>query len=219
MANNYPNINPSSFDDLYSGFTQIIRSYLNDYLFTAIPVSVASVSEDNRFVNLSPVLQNITTRGQIIPINENDIYYNIPMMTMFGNGCEISFNVAVGDRGLLIGCKYDTSNYKQTHEVSPVGSSRTFSFSDGFFLPLDFKTKTEGVVIRNGETVLNLMPEAVTITTKNATVNAESVNLGGTGGANIARVGDSVQVEITSGSSAGTWNGTITSGSSVSKSI
>lgn len=38
--------------------------------------------------------------------------------------------------------------------------------------------------------------------------------IGGAGGPAIARVGDSVQVNVTSGSSAGTWSGTITSGGS-----
>lgn len=46
---------------------------------------------------------------------------------------------------------------------------------------------------------------------KPVNVNGSQVNLG-EGGAAIARVGDSVQVTITTGSSAGTYNGTITSG-------
>lgn len=45
----------------------------------------------------------------------------------------------------------------------------------------------------------------------NVNVNAAKVNLG-EGGAQIARIGDTVQVVITGGSSAGTYNGTITSG-------
>lgn len=52
----------------------------------------------------------------------------------------------------------------------------------------------------------------------NVNVSAPTVNLSatttnlGVGGQPIARVGDSVQVEVTSGSSSGTWVGTITSG-------
>ena len=47
---------------------------------------------------------------------------------------------------------------------------------------------------------------------KAATVNVDATQTNlGTGGANIARLGDEVTVEITSGSSAGTYTGTITS--------
>lgn len=44
-------------------------------------------------------------------------------------------------------------------------------------------------------------------------INGESVSLAG-GGPAVARAGDSVSVNVLSGSSAGTWSGTITSGSS-----
>lgn len=258
MADNFPNTNPSAYSDPFTAINQIIQSYLADYVFTCIPVEVVALNADNRFVNLKPILQNKLTTGEIIPITDDDIYYNVPMMTIFGNGCEISILTSTGDRGLLIGSKYDISNYKKTHEVSPVGSSRTFSFSDGFFLPLDFQTKQDGVIVRNQNTVLHLLPESITMTTTQltahaqqvvvnaetvevnattATTNAESVavnaktvslgngqagqaiSIGGGGGKGLARVGDTIEVEVLSGSSAGTWQGVITSGSGVATSV
>lgn len=51
----------------------------------------------------------------------------------------------------------------------------------------------------------------VTITAPNVDIAASTTNLG-IGGQPIARLGDSVQVNVTSGSSSGTWTGTITSG-------
>lgn len=233
IERNAPSFNPGALTDFYTAVQQAIADYLGDYVSTCIPVEVVSVptntetgETNNQLVNVKPVLQNTLMNGTVLPITDNDIYYNIPMMTLFGNQCEISFEVSPGDKGLLIASKYDISNYKSFHTTTDKPTLRKFSFSDGFFLPLDFQQKQTGIILRNGETVLNILPEEVTITTKTinataetATITAQAVNLGGEGGADIARVGDTVSVNVESGSSAGTWSGTITSGSSVSKSI
>lgn len=71
-------------------------------------------------------------------------------------------------------------------------------------------TQSSGVTIDNsGTTEIN--------SSGNVSVNAPTVNIEasvtnlGAGGQAIARLGDSVQVNVTSGSSSGTWSGTITS--------
>ena len=53
----------------------------------------------------------------------------------------------------------------------------------------------------------------VALLTTGVVVTAPSVDLAGTGGAAVARVGDAVQVTIPGGPAAGTYTGTITSGS------
>lgn len=245
---NAPSFNPGALSDFYAAVQQAIADYLGDYVSTCIPVEVVSIPVDtetgepnNQLVNVQPVLQNTMMNGTVLPITSNDTYYNIPMMTLFGNQCEISFQVSPGDKGLLIASKYDISNYKNIHAATDKPTLRTFSFSDGFFLPLDFQQKQNGIILRNGETVLNILPESITINTKSidvtaqtatvkaeetvtietqtATITAQAVNLGGEAGVGIARIGDQVSVDVQAGSSAGTWTGTITSGSTVSKSI
>lgn len=230
---NAPSFNPGALSDFYTAIQQCIADYMSNYVSTCIPVEVVSIPADsetgeanNQLVNVQPVLQNTMMNGDILPITSNDIYYNIPMMTMFGNQCEISFEVTPGDKGLLIASKYDISNYKTEHVATDKPTLRTFSFSDGFFLPLDFQNKQAGVILKNGESVLNILPESVTINTKavqvtaeTATVTASAVALGGEGGSAVSRVGDTVEVEVTSGSSAGMWSGKITSGSGVTTSI
>ena len=72
---------------------------------------------------------------------------------------------------------------------------------------------------------INITGDALVINCKTAEVNAETsatvnspaVNLGGEGGLGVARLGDAVEVNVTSGSSAGTWSGTITAASSIVK--
>jgi len=51
----------------------------------------------------------------------------------------------------------------------------------------------------------------VNLTANNVNIDAVQTNLG-VGGPDIARVGDTVEVNVGSGSSAGTWTGTITTG-------
>ncbi len=224
---NIPNLNIGSFSSFYSQMTNAIKQYINSYVNTCIParvVAVKAVQNDIQLIDVKPVLKNVTTLGEELEIT--GVYHNIPLMTFNGNGCDIKFNVNVGDFGLLIASKYDISGIKTGANEAKIGSERTFSFSDGFFIPLFFNSKGEGIIISNKDTVLQLLPESVNITTKtitvnaeNATVNAQAVNLGGDGGQEVARKGDSVQVVVESGSSAGTWNGTITGGSGVVKSI
>lgn len=94
------------------------------------------------------------------------------------------------------------------------------------FKAADTLTQTAQTINISGTTAVNvktktLIAEAdsVSVKAKTATVDAETttvngkVNLAG-GGQGVARLGDAVQVNVTSGSSAGTWSGTITSASS-----
>lgn len=254
MSNNlYPNPNPSSLDDLFAGLNQIITQYLDNYVYTIIPCEVVELQTNNAFVNVKPVLQHIDTVGNVLPITNDDIFYNIPMLTLFGNKCEISFLVEAGDKGLLLANKYDISNYKKERKASPIASPRKFSFSDAMFIPLDFQGKQDGVIVRNTTTQTHWLPTSITDTTSDKTVNASnsmtvntktdttnattsttnattitfngdtitlnggtvSLGAGSLGRAGVARVGDTVEVYVTGGSSAGTWQGVITGGSSV----
>lgn len=96
----------------------------------------------------------------------------------------------------------------ETYFGNPLAKTRIVFQADGTLAVLfnDQKkyvlTPTEIQVVGD----LNLSPSGATAIKSNA------ISLGD-GGQPIARVGDSVQVTITSGDSAGTWAGTITSGS------
>ena len=244
MNRNTPNYKPSSARDIYAGFQQILRDYLNDYLFTATPATVQAVNGDGT-VNLLPVIQEKTTDGTALEITDNDLITNIKVLYFVGGGCEISFEAGVGDFGLLIACKADITTYTQTHTASFAPSTRKFSLSNGMFLPLDFfdtsKTQitisrqagnssivlndggiiinTDGNIIANAEKIQANASDIeanaennVVITANRAMINSSRIILGG-GTEGVARYGDEIQVKITSGSSAGTWTGTITGGS------
>lgn len=210
VNNTIPNMGLGVLDNDYSALLTIIQSFLSLYVMTCQPVKV--VSSKDGFVNLQPVLRKTTTTGENIPITDNDIIYNVPLLKFSANGWKINFKANAGDLGLLICSKYDISNYKKEHKESQVGSARVFSLSDGFYLPLDWNVMDdEGFVISKDNTSLTLTTSGVKIQggtvdieALTANVNASSVNLGGSGGMGVARIGDSVDLstgKIITGSS------------------
>jgi hypothetical protein len=207
----------------YTADEQKFRYFTDAFVDTVTPVEVVAVN--GAFVDVKPLLQRVTINNEIIAITDADVINNVPVLKFYGNKCKLYYELSAGVKGLLLASKFDMRNYKKVHGVCEVASARQFSFASGFFLPVDFGDNDKtGFVIENGDTYLQILPDAVNIkaTTINvdcatANVNASAINLGGDGGAQVARLGDTVQVEVTSGSSAGTWNGTITSGSTIVK--
>ncbi len=218
--NNTPAYNPAELQTDTGVLQLFLRQYLNSVLGTVQPVEVAAVSEDNAFVDVLPLIRQINTQNEEIPITADNMLYKIPVMKFEGNGCKITYKPVVGDIGLLIACKFDITNFKNTKTQSTVGSLRQFNWADGFFLPLSFNSAGDGLVISNQETTITLLPESVTVNTQTvnitastANVTAGAVNLGGEGGQGVARIGDAVAVDPN------THKGTITAGSQTVKSL
>lgn len=209
--NNTPNVQQNALNDEFSALQAILRSYLASNVGTVLAVEVVAVK--GAYVDVKSVTQRQTTSGETI---ENMIIYNIPVMSIVGADIEISLNVAVGNKGLLIANKWDISNYKRTHTTAKIGSGRTFDYSDGFFLPLDFGNVFDGINLKKGNTSLQITENSVNITTETANItatqvdiNASAVNIGGDGGQGVARIGDSVDLKT----------GLITTGSTVVKAL
>lgn len=201
---NTPCFKQPAFFDGFSGLQALLQSYLENYVGTVMAVEVIAVK--GAYVDLKSVTQRRTTAGEVV---KNQIYHNIPVMSIIGADTEISINVAVGNKGLLIANKWDISNYKKTHTESIVGSARTFDFSNGFFLPLDFGNVFNGIQLKKGNSSLQITENSVSITTTTANITAETVNLGGDSGVGVARIGDSVDLNT----------GKITTGSSIVKAL
>ena len=149
--------------DPVAGFITLIEKYLRNYVNTVQPVEIVQVNEDGS-VNVKPLLKNKTTNGQVLEITDDDIIYNIPVMMLFGENCSLTFNVGIGNQGLLIACQYDITNYKANKQASEKPTNRTYSYSDGFYLPL---------------TILNSVPESLTLTygEKSITINNEKISI------------------------------------------
>lgn len=210
IENQIPTLNLGALDNEYSALMQILETYLSLYVMTCIPVIVDKYEKG--FVNVKPVLQKGNSEGKAIPITDDDIIYNVPLMKIKPNGWQFNYIAKKGDYGLLIASKYDISKYKKEHKEVSIGSRRMFSLSDGFYLPLDWDNEENdvGLVLSKGNTNLTLKENEVSIkgTTVNveattANINASEVNLGSGVGLGVARIGDTVDLQtgkITTGS-------------------
>ena len=118
MSNNIPAYNPAELQTDTGVLQLFLRQYLNSFLGTVQPVEVAAVSEDNAFVDVLPLIRQINTQNEEIPITADNTLYKIPVMKFEGNGCKITYKPAAGDIGLLIACKFDITNFKNTKAQS-----------------------------------------------------------------------------------------------------
>lgn len=202
-SNKYPNQSLGIYDNLYSAMKQILQSYFSTALYTCMPVAVKKVNNDGT-VNVKPLLRNLTVQGTEIPIDDGSLVYNVPYMQFIGKKFNFTIEASAGDKGLLIACMKDISVYKKTHAEANIGSRRTFSPSDGVFLPLDFASeKGSAIKFNNGSAGLEITDSGITVTADTVNITATTVNLGGEGGQGVARIGDSVDLnsgKIISGS-------------------
>jgi hypothetical protein len=209
VFNNTINGNKGAFVDPIAGFMTLMERYLRNYVNTVQPVEVSGVNDDGT-VNVKSLLRSKTTNGQTL---EPSVIYNIPVLSLQGNNCSLMFDVSEGNQGILIAGQFDITEYKKSKTVSDKPTSRTYSYSDGFYLPMTLTGKQENkITISYGESSITLTDSGIDITAGTANITADTVNIAG-GVNGVARVGDKVEVEITSGSSAGTWDGTIKEGS------
>ncbi|MBQ6349804.1 MAG: hypothetical protein IJI42_02605 [Methanobrevibacter sp.] len=212
--NSLPTLDLGSLNNDFSAIMQILETYMGLYVSTCIPVIVEKYEKGK--VDLRPVLIKKTIDGNEIEITKDDTIYGVPMLKIKANGWKFNFIAKKGDYGLLICSKFDITNYKEKHEAAPVGSNRTFSLSDGFYIPMDWDDEEDesGFVISNETTELTLGKEEVTIrgtevniTATTANIEASTINLGSGFGLGVARIGDEVDLDT----------GLIKTGSSVVK--
>lgn len=190
---------PGNLQTPFGIFEMAIRQYLGVHMATVQPVSVTSVRNGGQFVSVKPLLTRYDTGGREIPITDADIIPNVPVVQPFGKNGHLQIAPSVGDQGIIIACAYDVSQYKQAHNQTPVGSNRQFSWSDGFFLPLDFQPTGDGVAIQNGNSKIDLSPDTISMSSAQVDIQADTtitgnVDLGGTGGMPVARTGDQIQI-------------------------
>ena len=183
---------------------------------TCLPARVVQVNEDGT-VNV------VAIRNDEI----EDCVITVPVIRPETQRAYIQLKINVGDRGVVKFCDKSIEDYRLTGLEYYNGDDRVHSISDGVF-QLGFLPNNEKFLYPEGEIVIGLKNQTfvlsiddkgnLTMSTQNITLKAKEITIDspkttiGTGGQPIARVGDSVQVEVKSGSSAGTWNGTITSG-------
>lgn len=193
-------------------FAKNIQESIN----SCLPARVVRVNEDGS-VNV------VAIRNDEI----EDCVITVPVIRPETQRAYIQLAIKVGDRGIIKFCDKSIEDYRLAGSEAYNNDNRTHSISDGIF-QLGFLPDNEKFIFPEGEIVIGLKNQTFTLSvdengnltmiTKNINLKATQITIDspktiiGTGGQPIARVGDSVEVNVTSGSSAGTWSGTITSG-------
>lgn len=162
-------INPATLSTPFGIFDQALRQYFGSRLAVLQPVEVVTVN--GSFANVRPVIAHFDTDGNPITITDNDIIPNVPIVQPFTANGRLQLKVAPGDKGLLFGGNWDISKYKQSHSATTVGSGRQFSWSDGFFMPVDFQSLPDGVLLQSGASKVDIQDGEVTITTTTLKIN------------------------------------------------
>ncbi|MCM1223660.1 MAG: hypothetical protein NC548_55345 [Lachnospiraceae bacterium] len=176
MSNYNPlGYNPADAQTIGGIFDLFMRQFLGARLAMMQPVVVVSV--DGAFADVRPVLTRFDTRGQPLPITDDQIIHNVPICQPYGARGKLQFQTSPGDHGLLFACNWDASNYKASHTQSTVGSARQFNWSDGFFLPVDFQTIPDGILISDGASIA-INPDGITATAPTFTINGDVVITG-----------------------------------------
>lgn len=157
-------------------FQSAISQYLGGRLALLQPVEI--VSTDGTYATVKPLLAHFDTLGQKIPIDSNSYIPNVPIVQPFGANGQFQFKPQAGDKGLLIACNWDTTNYKATHDETTVASNRQFNWSDGFFIPVDFQAAPTGALIKNGSSSIALEKNEINVSTGTANVTA-TTNING----------------------------------------
>lgn len=164
-------INPATLSTPFGIFDQALRQYFGSRLAVLQPVEVVSVN--GSFANLRPVIAHFDTDGNPITITDKDIIPNVPIVQPFTANGRIQLKVAPGDKGLLFGGNFDISKYKQSHSATTVGSGRQFSWSDGFFMPVDFQSLPDGVLLQSGASKVDIKDNEISITTTKLKITAD----------------------------------------------
>lgn len=173
MSNTYRpiGVNPADMSTPFGIFDLMLRQYFGSRLAVMQPVEVVSISDS--FANVRPVIARFDTNGNVINITDKDIIPNIPIVQPFSAGGTVRIKVAPGDKGLLFAGNFDTSKYKQDHAQTTVGSARQFNWSDGFFMPVDFQSLPDGVLIQSGASEIQAKDGEVSITTTKLKITAD----------------------------------------------
>lgn len=178
--------NPSDLVDDLNALVYIIKGQIYNRVNTVDIVKVVAVNEDNT-VDVIPIIKDTNAAGE--PIEEVPIYGLRYMRWQYGVNA-LKAKPAVGDIGLILVCKKDTS----TLEAGIVGSKTKYNTADGIYLgglnglnsePTQFIEFEENKITIKGT-------GTITVEAQTANVNATAINLGGAGGKAVARQGDNV---------------------------
>lgn len=132
-SNQIPSLNPSNNGTLIGTFRQVMSSMMLN-VNGLLPAQVIAYEPSNTGdrVQVQPLIPMVDTAGNAI---QRAQVASIPVIQIGGGGFIIRIPLNVGDLGWIMANDRDISLFLQNYQVSPPNTYRTFSFSDGIFLP------------------------------------------------------------------------------------
>lgn len=200
QSNRQPNTEASAFNrEDFTIWQQIKR------INTAELVIVQAVNE--KTVDVKPLLNSLAPDNTAV---DSGIIYNIPFCTHQGGENAVVIKPEVGDIGLCVYCQRDISGVVSTGKQANPQSNRMFDCADGVYVCslAGYKQPTRFIEI-NAESITVSGDVPFTVNAQTATINAQTVNLGGDSGLGVARIGDTVDLST----------GLITGGSTIVKAV
>lgn len=228
MANVNPTRNPANTSDMSGMFREVLKKFLLN-VDDMIPAKIVAYDRLENRATVQPLLVMLNADNQ--PISRNQLA-SIPVFNIGGGGFIMSFPMKEGDLGWIKAADRDIAEFLKEYKESQPATKRVHNFSNGLFIPdvmtgYDIAEEDEGNAVLqtlDGTVRISLFPDKLKVTAPLVEVDSPNTNLTGNitndgnaslgnGGSAIARLGDSVEVTVTRGSSSGIWSGTITSAS------
>jgi len=151
-------------------------------------------------VDVQPLVNQIDGQGNSTP---HGTIFGLPCCRLQGGLSSVVLDPVVGDLGLAVFADHDISSVVKNSAQANPGSRRRFDPADGLYVCTLLGQAPTTYVQFGASGAINIVGVGtVTVQAPHVTVTSNDVNLGATGGAAVARVGDSVSGGvITTGSS------------------
>lgn len=155
----------------FNALSYMIETLINQLVFTADVVKVLNVADG--YVDVLPLVTQVDAFGNAV---QPTPLYHLPYRRVQGGRAALIIDPVVGDIGLAVFAKRDSSNVTvgQTDPIKPA-SFRTFNQADGFYLG-GFLNQTPEVFLeltQDSKAVLTA-PLSVTVNTATADINADT---------------------------------------------
>lgn len=151
-------------------------------------------------VNVLPMVHQIDQIGTATP---HGVIYGVPTFRYQSGTWAVVLDPQKGDIGVVVCADRDISSAIANQAPANPGSFRRFDWSDAMYfggfgsvVPTDFvRIDADGITLTTGQNVtINATSGNVTVNASEVDLISDVVNLGATGGAAVARVGDMVNL-------------------------
>lgn len=166
----YPNGPDGDYNDLVFKMQSVLMK-----ANTCQPVVVTAVRGGGLgpvgFIDCRIAVQQLTGNGQTV---DNAILSNVPYHRYQGGKNAVIIDPEIGDMGLVCFAQRDISGVKNVRGISPPGSRRFMSISDGVYVAAMLNATPIQYIWFNDDGILVFSPKKITLEASDVEINASS---------------------------------------------